>query len=213
MHIVRPLLAAVAALPALTFACGCGSAAAPQAGGDAALALDLARTRQVGPGAAFRPAPYGAAVAAAAPVGALRCGDGGARYGVHVELFAADRGVLVPAGIGVAPPQRLERGLVVAGRCSYPLRTREPTGVIEVDAPSVRAPTLGELFAVWGQRLDARRLLGFRAGRGGAVVAYLDGRRWPGDPRAIPLGRHAQIVLEVGPHVDPHPSYRFADGL
>jgi hypothetical protein len=215
VHTLRPPLAAVGAVFALTLVCGCGSATAPRGDGDAAVALDLARTRQVGAGPAFRPSPYGAAVLAAAPVGRLRCRRGGTRpYGVHVELFALGRGVLVPAGIGVAPPQRRVRAIVAAGRCRYPLRTLEPTGVIEIDATAAGArPTLGELFAVWGQRLDARRLLGFRAARGGAVVAYLDGRRWRGDPRAIPLRRHAQIVLEMGPHVDPHPRYRFADGL
>ena len=102
--------------------------------------------------------------------------------------------------------------MVAAGRCSYPLRTVEPTGVVEVD-PSVGPVTVGDLFALWGQRLDTRHLAGFVAPRGGAVKAYLDGRRWSGSPRRIPLLRHASIVLEVGPYVAPHPSYVFAPGL
>lgn len=180
------------------------------------MAIDLSRTRPTGRGRAFRPPPYGALVASGAPLGALRCERSeGARYGVHVELFAAGRVVIVPGGIGLSPPQRRDGAVVSAGRCAYPLRTVDPTGVIQIDPARAgpRAPTLGTLFALWGQRLSRRTLAGFRARPGGGVVAYLGGVRWRGDPRAIPLARHAQVVLEVGPHVDPHPAYRFAPGL
>jgi hypothetical protein len=78
--------------------------------------------------------------------------------------------------------------------------------VIEVTATNL---TLGHLFAVWGQPLSRMRMAGFR----GRVRAYLDGRRWSGAPGAIPLRRHAQIVLEVGTHVPPHSTYRFPPGL
>jgi hypothetical protein len=96
---------------------------------------------------------------------------------------------------------------VRGGRCSYRVRAREPTGVIEVEPGSRLA--LGDLFSVWGQPLSRRRLAGFR----GPVEAFVAGRRWAGDPRAIPLTRHAQIVLEVGGHVPPHARYRFPPGL
>src|SRR4051812_17771815 len=62
-----------------------------------------------GRGAAFRPSPYGAAAARAAPVAGLACGRRPAkRHGAHLELFARRHVVLVPAGIGVAPPQQRE---------------------------------------------------------------------------------------------------------
>jgi len=179
-----------------------------------ALALDRLRTRPVGRGPRFDPPPRGRPVAAAANVGALACGSAGAlRYGAHLELFAADRVVIVPAGIGVSPPLRREGARVLGGRCVYPLSTSEPTGVIEVRAGGAHAPalTVGDLFAVWGQRLGPHRLGAFRSGT--PVTAYVSGRRWRGDPRSVPLAPHAQIVIESGPHVDPHPSYRFAPGL
>jgi hypothetical protein len=125
---------------------------------------------------------------------------------VHLELFAARRVVLVPPGIGVAPPRTREGAYVRGGRCEYPLHTREPTGVVEVAA---RGLTLGRLFAVWGQPLTSTRMAGF----GGRVRAYVGGRHWHGSARAIPLTRHAQIVLEVGGHVRPHKSYGFPPGL
>jgi hypothetical protein len=59
--------------------------------------------------------------------------------------------------------------------------------------------TLGQFFAIWGQPLRGR--------------AYVNGRRHRGDPRAIRLTKHAQIVIEVGGYVRPHASYRFPPGL
>ncbi len=146
--------------------------------------------------------------AGARPVAGLRClAREPARFGVHVELFANRRAAIVPAGIGIAPPLRRDGPYVRGGRCSYPLRTREPTGVVEV----VRGArlTLGTLFSIWGQSLSPVRLAGFR----GRVHAFVGGRPWRGDPRSIPLSRHAQIVLEVGGYVPPHASFLFRKGL
>jgi hypothetical protein len=152
----------------------------------------------IGVGPAFHPPALSRAVAASVPVGRFRCGGDGDRFGVHLELFAAGRVVIVPAGIGVAPPWLRDGTYVRSGRCSYPARTREPTGVIEVDR---RGLTLADFFALWGRRLG-------RYTRG-----YVAGRRWPGPLGRIPLRRHAEIVLEVGPYVPPHRSFLFRKGL
>jgi len=146
----------------------------------------------IGVGAAYRPAP---AVLTGRPVGGLRCANGGARFGVHLELFARRRVVIVPAGIGLAHG------------CTYPARTREPTGVIEVRRGS--RLTLGDLFRLWRKPLERTRLLGFR----GRVLAFVGGKRYDGDARDIPLTRHAEIVLEIGGYVPPHAHYLFPGGL
>ena len=113
------------------------------------------------------------------------------RQAAHVELFANKLVLLLPKGIG-------------AGRgCSYPVRTTEPTGVVEFVAAA--KPTLGDLFDVWGQPLSARGFAGFR----GAVSAWIGGRRWHGDPRSIPLRGHAEIVVEVGGYIPPHTFFLF----
>jgi hypothetical protein len=96
---------------------------------------------------------------------------------------------------------------VLGGACTYAIRTLEPTGVVLIDAG--RAPLLRTLFQVWGQRLSGRSLAGFR----GPVTVFVDGRRWDASVGSVPLRRHAEIVLEVGGHVPPHPSYTFAPGL
>src|SRR5439155_1640623 len=104
---------------------------------------------------------------------------------------------------GMAAPLRRDGAYIVAVRCSYPLRTVAPTGVVQV-ARGARA-TVGDLFAVWGQRLTADRLARFR----GRVRAFVGGRRWRHAVQMIPLRRHAEIVLEVGGYVPPHHFFLF----
>jgi hypothetical protein len=158
----------------------------------------------VGAGPKFRLAAASPPVARAAPVGRFRCLRGGMpREEAHVELFAHRRVLLLPPAIGMAPPVRIEHLDVRSARCSYAVRTRHPTGVIEFVAAA--RPTIGDLFRIWGQPLAADRLAGFR----GPVRAWVGGRRWRGAVAAIPLTRHAQIVIELGGYVPPHASYRF----
>ncbi len=166
----------------------------------------------VGMSPRYRPPPSGAAVRAAAPVGGLRCSRARVRrFGVHVELLTHGRIILLPAGVGLAPPLRRCGAYVAGGRCSYPIRTLAPTGVLEVQR-SARW-TLGDLFALWGQPLTRRRLGGFLAAPHGRVEAFVDARRWSGEPGAIPLRRHAEIYLAVGRAAPPHADYRFPPGL
>ena len=186
---------------------GCGAGQRQRAVARAALPASYVPL-PFGRGVAFRPPSLGAAAARGRPIAGMVCGgDAVARYGVHLELFDRRRVVSIPAGIGVAPPRVRSGAYVRGGRCSYPLRTVESTGVIEVAAGSVCR--LGDFFAVWGQPLARGRVLSFR----GPLAAFVDGRAWRGDPRAIPLTRHAQIVIEVAGAVVPHSVYRFAGGL
>jgi hypothetical protein len=134
----------------------------------------------------------------------------GPRDGVHVEVFAADRVLLLPAGIGTDPPRDLLEGRITAARCYGALVTLDPTGMVLV-TPAARL-TLGALFRSWGQPLSRTRLASFTAAAGSQVTAFVDGERWPGTPAAVPLTRHAEIVLEVGPYVPPHSSYTFPPG-
>lgn len=163
--------------------------------------------------AALIPTPIGVGHRYHPPAGAhavagLRCSSAPTRRdGVHLELFAQRRVVLVPAGVGIRGPLVRAVGRIVRGRCSFPLRTREPTGTIEV-ARGTRA-TLGQLFAVWGRPLSRGRLLSFR----GPVRAYVAGRPVRGDPRRIRLTRHVNVVLEVGGFIPPHPRFLFPPGL
>ncbi len=72
--------------------------------------------------------------------------------------------------------------------------------------------TLSELFRAWGEPLTPHRLAGFAAPAGGRVRLYVDGRPHPGPVGSLVLARHAEVVLEVGPYVPPHPAYTFPPG-
>ena len=153
--------------------------------------------------------PPGARADRGEPIGGLRCGPaGGAWSEAHVEVFALGRVVILPPGIGVATPRRQVGAVVRSGRCVYPARTADPTGVVRF-RPG-RGLDLAAVFAVWGEPLSRHRLLGFRSREG--VRVYVDGRRVAGRPGVVPLRRHAEIVVELGAYVRPHRSYLFVDG-
>jgi len=153
--------------------------------------------------------PTGARADRGEPIRSLRCGPaGGAWSEAHVEVFAVGRVVILPPGIGVATPRRQVGAVVRSGACVYPVRTADPTGVVRF-RPG-RRTVLADVFAVWGQPLAPDRLLGFRSRAG--VRVYVGGRRAPGPPGAVPLRRHAEIVVEIGAYVPPHRSYLFAGG-
>jgi hypothetical protein len=162
----------------------------------------------IGRGPAFELAT-GARADRGAPIAGLRCtAPTGEWEEAHVEVFARGRVLLLPPGIGVARPRLAAGAAIHGGRCSYPVRTTDPTGVVRI-RPG-RGLALGDVFAVWGQPLSRHRLCGFRSSA--AVRVYVGGRRVSGSPRAVPLRRHAEIVVEIGPYVPPHRSYVFAGG-
>jgi hypothetical protein len=145
-----------------------------------------------------------AQVERAAPVGRFRCdARSGPRQEAHVELFADRRALLLPPGIGMAPPLRRQGAEVTEARCSYALRTTAPTGVVQFLASE--HPTLRDLFAIWGQPLGPDRLAGFR----GRVSAFVAGKPYRGDVAAIPLTRHEEVVLEIGGYIPPHSFFLF----
>lgn len=199
-------LALAAGIVAAIVASGCATAsrgartATTPTGIPAALA---AEARPIGHGARFQPPVRGPIV------GPCRRSLG-PREPVHIELFAANRVLLIPAGIGARPPLTMSEGRISGARCYGALVTRDPTGVVLVRPGSISR--LSELFHSWGLPLSARRLGSFHAGSGGQVTVYVGGRRWSGSPGDVPLASHAEIVIELGPHVPPHTTYTFPPG-
>jgi hypothetical protein len=149
----------------------------------------------VGPSPSYTPPARPAAVVAGTPVGGLSCGAPSATFRIHLELFVDRKVVIVPAGIGKS-----------ANGCRYPVTTDGPDGIVRV-APGL---TLADLFNVWGQTLQEKRLASFVSDT--SLRAYVGGKFVRGPARAIPLTRHAQIVLELGGFVPPHPFFLFAGG-
>lgn len=178
---------------------GCGSSAARRPASRIPREL-LAEARPIGAGPRFQPPSTGPVI------GPCRARLG-RRIEAHVELFAANRVVIVAAGIGTRPPRTLADGRITATRCYGELVTIDPTGIVLV-RPG-RVARIGSLFRSWGQRLSDDQLASFGGGR---VIAFVDGRRWRGQPMTVPLAPRSEIVLEIGPYVPPHTSFTFPPG-
>jgi hypothetical protein len=194
-----------ATVAALAVVAACGSAAPtarPTATASIPRAL-LSQARPIGTGPRFTLPPRG-------PVTGSCARSLGPRVGVHVEVFAANHVLLLPAGIGVRRPWTTLDGRITGAPCYGALVTLDPTGLVLV-RPGARL-TVADLFRSWGQPLSATRLASFAASPGTRVAVFVGGRPRPGSPAAVPLTRHAEIVLEVGPHVPPHSSYAFPPG-
>lgn len=193
------LLGAAACLAATA----CATAHAPERTGQIPRAI-LRQTRPIGRGPAFHPPLRGRIVG--------ECDSHlGPRYGVHVEVFAANRVVLLPAGIGTRPPRRLFAGRISDAACFGALVTLEPTGLVLVRPKTT--PSLGDLFRAWGQPLSDHRVAGFLAPEATRVRVYVNGRRRFDAPGGVLLRRHSEIVLEVGPYIPPHRFYTFPPGI
>jgi hypothetical protein len=102
--------------------------------------------------------------------------------------------------------QTVSQGIGIPGGCMYWLHTHDADGVVHVEAPQQRQYTLGTFFDIWGKPLGPSQVGGDR----GTVVAYVNGQRFTGNPRDIPLTEKAVIQLGVGaPVVAPSP-YTFS---
>ena len=124
----------------------------------------------------------------------------------HLDLYVHGRKVTVPAGIGIDPAVGFA-----------PLHTHDPSGVLHVESPTVRTYTLGQFFAVWGVRFTPSCLGGSCAGGGGRLRVFVDGKPVRGDPTALTLEPHQEIVIAFGTTAQlPSPvpsSYQFPPGL
>ena len=167
----------------------------------------LTNPRVAGPlGPEGVPIPHARSVAGAeadsggSPVDGIQCqGAEQVLFHIHAHLtvFAngAPRGI--PAGIGI-PGARVsstpEGPYVAAGSCFYWLHTHAADGIIHIESPVQRTYTLGNFFDVWGQRLGPNDIGPLK----GPVTALYNGQVFRGNPRDIPLTKHAQIQLELG---------------
>jgi len=179
------------------------------------------------PGLAGPPGPEGVAVPhgppltggesaqAGAPVDGIQClGAEQVLFHIHAHLTVFVNGAArrIPYGIGIPAAQISPTPagpFVGAGSCFYWLHTHAADGIIHVESPVERTYTLGNFFDVWGQKLG-RAEVGPAAG---SVTAFYDGRVFRGNPREIPLSKHAQIQLDVGRPLVAPVQISFPDGL
>jgi hypothetical protein len=110
-------------------------------------------------------------------------------YHVHSHLDVFVNGVQqqVPSNIG-----RLS-----SPSCLYWLHTHSADGIIHVEAPESREFSLGQFLDIWQQTLTNSTGF-FDSISNMPVAAYVDGQRFEGDYRTIPLESLKEIALVYG---------------
>ena len=106
----------------------------------------------------------------------------------HLDVLVNGRLVLTPAGIGIDS----------AGRFIAELHTHDSSGIIHIESPKTQAFTLGQFFGVWGLRFTPTCLGGYCTAGASRVWVFVNGRRFTGDPRAIVLRSHQEIIVGYG---------------
>jgi hypothetical protein len=126
-------------------------------------------------------------------------------YHAHLVILKPDgQPVTIPANVGIQ------------ATCLYWIHTHDDSGIIHIEAPADQKDhkfTLGDFFDVWGQPLDSKQLATLSVGSGQKITAFVDGKAWDGDLRAIPLKPHGQITLELTPPVVQPTPFEFPQGL
>jgi len=126
-------------------------------------------------------------------------------YHIHARLTIYVNGTLapVPAGIGIIQPVSQGSGaqafVAQATKCFYWLHTHAQDGVLHVESPTSKLYPLSDVFAIWGQPLSSSQVGPAK----GTVIAYVNGKKFTGDPQTITLAAHEDIQLDVGKDVPP----------
>ncbi len=126
-------------------------------------------------------------------------------YHIHARLTIYVNGTLapVPAGVGIIQPVSSGTGAQAAvgqaTKCFYWLHTHAQDGVLHVESPTSKLYPLSDVFAIWGQPLSATQVGPAK----GTVTAYVNGKKFTGDPQKITLSSHEDIQLDVGTDVAP----------
>ena len=214
----------IAAVVGITLVFTVGGPKASPAGGVATPKLQLAALSTLGtlkPAPAPGPlGPEGVPIPAAPPLaGTATAATGQPVDGIscqtseqtlfhihaHLTIFVNGSARQVPAAIGIPGAQATatpQGPFIETGTCFYWLHTHAADGIIHIESPVQRTYTLGDFFDEWGQPL-APAQVGPATGR---VVALYNGEVYRGNPRDIPLTKHAQIQLDVGtPLIAPQP--------
>ena len=105
----------------------------------------------------------------------------------HLDVFVNGVQQQIPSNIGI----------LSSPSCLYWLHTHSVDGTVHIEAPGARQFTVGQFLNIWQQTLSNSTAF-FNSVSDLPVTAYVDGQRFEGDYRTIPLESLREIVLAYG---------------
>jgi hypothetical protein len=79
------------------------------------------------------------------------------------------------------------------------LHTHDTSGIIHIEAGDNRPFTLGDFFALWGQRLSETEIDGDSVTSGETISVTVNGQATAEPPNLILLKNREDIVVQIGP--------------
>jgi hypothetical protein len=102
----------------------------------------------------------------------------------HLDIYVNGKKEPVPQYVGINP----------GANYLTQLHTHDSSGIVHVEADKNRGFVLGQFFDVWGVRFT-KTCLGAYCND---IKVYVDGKRWVGNPRLVPLKNHEEIAIVIG---------------
>jgi hypothetical protein len=128
----------------------------------------------------------------------------------HLDVFVDGKPVLVPAGLGIDTKNSgvhlfNTNGMPAYGGinppcdtpCISPLHTHDVTGILHTESATRKYNTLGQFFIEWNVTLTPTCVETYCEPKT-SIAVYVDGARFTGDPRTIPLSNLRQITIVIG---------------
>ena len=128
----------------------------------------------------------------------------------HLDVYVNGKKILVPGGIGInIKDPGVHRGTVLGQPayggitvpcdqpCISPLHTHDASGILHTESATDVDNTLGQFFTEWGVTLSPT-CVGTYCGPKTPIAIYVDGQRFTGDPRTIPLTNFKEIAIVIG---------------
>lgn len=127
-------------------------------------------------------------------------------YHAHLDVIVHNQKITVPANLGID----------VARKTITPLHTHDSSGIIHIESDKDIPFTLGQVFTEWGQPLSPVEVGPVAATSDEQVRVYRNGKLIAGNPAALKLGEHDEIVVWLGP-INGNPkvpsSFNFPEGV
>jgi len=119
----------------------------------------------------------------------------------HVSVFLD--------GVALAVPQNIGRVSMQPNACFYSIHTHDYSGKIHVEGPAPGTFTLGQMFAIWGQPLEADNVAGLT---GKPIVIYSTDQGTvtqvaAADWKSIELTTHKEVTIQVGTAIAEIPNF------